>query len=195
MMAADGGGGGAGQPVIDQIANFTADAAKQAVVMQGSATNLVSAAGGGFKLDPAAAASLAASCRESLDYLEAIKNDIQIVGQAPNLGTLPGVSDIASFTQSVGSDEQGIERAVASLVATLQQMEQAYLKASTNYQETNDQVADAMKSFALQNPNLASAPTSAQPATSSGPDFNPTPASSATPPAQKSTSSGPNFSL
>jgi hypothetical protein len=45
----------------------------------------------------------------------------------------------------VATDPQGMVQAMASLQATLQQMHDAYIQASTNYQETNEQIADVLK--------------------------------------------------
>jgi hypothetical protein len=121
----------------------------QAAQMDGSAGNLLNAAGGGggggFKLDPAAAAALAASCQAAIDKISDMGLDLGFIQQAPKLGTLGGAQAVASYTQNVATDPQGMLHAMQSLSATLTQMQQAYIKASTNYQETNDQVADILK--------------------------------------------------
>lgn len=132
-----------------KLASGTGTAADQATVMDGSAANLVSAAGNGFRLDPAAAKALATSCAESVEILESVRQHLSTVAGAPSLGTLPGVSQIATFTQHVASDPQGIVHAVASLQSTLAQMRSAYEKAAGNYEQTEHEVADAMRNFRL----------------------------------------------
>lgn len=119
----------------------------QAAKMDGSAANLVKAAGGsgGFKLDPAAAAQLAAACQTAIDHIRDMENDLGIIKQAPTLGTLQGAQAVANYTQNVATDPQGMVQAMQSLQATLIQMHDAYVQASTNYQETNDQIADVLK--------------------------------------------------
>jgi hypothetical protein len=119
----------------------------QAAQMDGSAANLVKAAGGsgGFKLDPAAAAQLAAACQTAIDHIRDMTDDLSIIEQAPKLGSLQGAQSVASYTQNVATDPQGMLQAVQSLQATLLQMHDAYIQASTNYQETNDQIADVLK--------------------------------------------------
>lgn len=132
-----------------KLASGTGTAADQATVMDGSAANLVSAAGKGFRLDPAAAKTLAVSCAESVKILESVRQHLTTVAGEPSLGSLPGVSQIATFTQHVASDPQGIVHAVASLQSTLAQMQSAYEKAAGNYEQTEHDVAAAMKNFQL----------------------------------------------
>ncbi|HEY4022702.1 MAG TPA: hypothetical protein VGM75_28680 [Pseudonocardiaceae bacterium] len=132
-----------------KLAAGTGTAADQATVMDGSAANLVSSAGGGFQLDPASAKALAVSCGESVKILNSVQQHLTTVAHQPSLGSLPGVSQIASFTQSVAADPQGIVRAVASLRSTLTQMQSAYEKASADYEQTEHDVAGAMKNFQL----------------------------------------------
>jgi hypothetical protein len=128
----------------------------QAAKMDGSAGNLVKAAGGGFKLDPHAAASLAAACQAAMDKITDMQGDLTNIQQAPQLGTLTGATAVANYTQNVATDPQGMVQAVQSLNATLQQMHDAYIQASKNYQETNEQVADILKKI---DPNHAQATT------------------------------------
>jgi hypothetical protein len=132
-----------------KLASGTGTAADQATVMDGSAANLVSAAGNGFRLEPAAARALATSCGESVKILESVEQHLATVANQPSLGSLPGVSRIASFTQSVANDPQGVVRAVDSLRSTLAQMQSAYEKAAGNYEQTEQEVADAVKKFQL----------------------------------------------
>jgi hypothetical protein len=130
--------------VVGALGNLTSPAG-QAAAMDGSAGNLLSAAGsGGFKLDPQAAAALAASCQEAIDEISDLVIDLETVQQAPNLGTLSAAQEVSAYTQNVAIDGQGIVQAFSSLNATLQQMHDAYVKASTNYQETNEQIAEIM---------------------------------------------------
>jgi alpha-D-ribose 1-methylphosphonate 5-triphosphate synthase subunit PhnG len=157
--------------------------ATQAAKMDGSAGNLLKAAGGGgsggFKLDPQAAASLAASCQAAIDKIDDMQFDLSNIGQAPNLGTLTGAQAVATYTQNVATDPQGMVQAMDSLKATLQQMHDAYVQASTNYQETNQQVADILTKI---DPDYAKAHSGKAPATpsnattsskpGSGPNFN-----------------------
>lgn len=155
--------------------------ASQAAQMDGSAGNLVKAAGGsgggGFKLDPKAAANLAASCQAAIDHIREMQGDLMIIQQAPKLGTLQGAQAVASYTQNVATDPQGMVQALNSLNATLQQMHDAYIQASTNYQETNQQVADILNKI---DPGSAISPSS-------------TPSGNATP-VTANPNSGPHFS-
>ncbi len=143
----------------------------QAAQMDGSAGNLVKAAGGGFKLDPAAAASLAAACQAAMDKILDMQGDLINIQQAPNLGTLAGAQAVANYTQNVATDPQGMVQAVQSLNATLQQMHDAYIQASTNYQETNEQVADILKKIdpGYQPPTTGASSTPSN--TGNGPHF------------------------
>lgn len=132
----------------DQVA-VSQGTGSQAAQMDGSASNLLKAAGGGgsggFKLDPAAAAQLAASCQTAIDHILDMEADLSIIQQAPKLGSLQGAQTVASYTQNVATDPQGMLQAIQSLRATLLQMHDAYVQASTNTQETNDQIADVLK--------------------------------------------------
>jgi hypothetical protein len=142
-----------GEPVAlveqrDQAA-VSAGTGSEAAKMDGSAGNLVKAAGGGgsgsFKLDPAAAAQLAAACQTALDHIRDMTDDLSIIEQAPKLGSLQGAKTVADYTQNVATDPQGMLQAIQSLQATLIQMHDAYIQASTNYQETNEQIVEALK--------------------------------------------------
>lgn len=149
-MLDEGGGGTAPAPVPD-IAQALAklDAGKgtindQATVMNGSAANLVAAAGTGFTLDPEAATALIASCEEALRVLsEVVAQTAEVIGQAPKLGGTKGARTVSSFTQNVAGDSQGIVRAVNNLQGTITQMRDAYQKAVANYQDIEQQVADS----------------------------------------------------
>ncbi|HEX3781047.1 MAG TPA: hypothetical protein VHX38_15405 [Pseudonocardiaceae bacterium] len=132
-----------------KLAAKSGTAADQAAVMDGSAATLVSAAGTGFKIEPAAATALAISCGDSIRTLEAVQVHLRTVTQAPKLGALPGVPEIASFTGNVGSDHQGIEKAVNSLMSTLTQMQTAYENAAKSYQNVDQEVNDAVSKFKL----------------------------------------------
>lgn len=130
-----------------KIASGTGTAADQATVMDGSAANLVSAAGSGFKLDHEAAVTLATSCGESLAILNSVQQHIGTLQRAPKLGSLPGAPGIATFTRDVATDPEGIAKAVQSLQATLEQMQTAYEKAAANYEQTEQDVKDALSKF------------------------------------------------
>jgi hypothetical protein len=132
-----------------RLAAGNGTAADQATVMDGSAANLVSAAGTGFKIEPEAAIALATSCGESIRMLEEVQFHLRTVTQAPHLGTLPGVQEIATFTGNVGGDKQGIHAAVQSLMSTLGQMQTAYENAAKSYQNIDDEVKDAVSKFKL----------------------------------------------
>jgi hypothetical protein len=139
----------------------------QAAKMDGSAGNLVKAAGGGFKLDPHAAASLAAACQAAMDKISDMQVDLQAISQAPSLGALSGAQAVANYTQNVATDPQGMVQAVQSLNATLQQMHDAYIQASKNYQETNEQVGDILKKI---DPGHSSTPAGTTPAATPKPN-------------------------
>jgi hypothetical protein len=124
--------------------------ADQATVMNGSAANLVNAAGTGFTLDPAAATALIASCDESLDILLTISEDLRLVQETPRLGGIKAAQDVATFTQKVASDPKGIAKAVSDLQGTIAQMKQAYQKALGNYQAIDQQVSDTVNKLAAE---------------------------------------------
>lgn len=151
MEISPGDGAAPAVPNINQaLANLqsgTGTIADQATVMNGSATNLVAAAGTGFKLDPEAATALIASCEESLDVLNSIGADLQMVREAPKLGATKGAQTVSTFTQKVASDPQGIVEAVKSLESTVWQMQQAYQKAVANYQAVEQQVSDSVNTL------------------------------------------------
>jgi hypothetical protein len=119
----------------------------QAAQMDGSAGNLLATAGKGFTLDPQVAANLAAACQTAMDHISDMQIDLRVISEAPKLGTLTGAQTVATYTQNVATDPQGMLQAMQSLNATLQQMHDAYIRASTNYQETNEQVADILKNI------------------------------------------------
>lgn len=143
----------------------------QAAQMDGSAGNLVKAAGGGFKLDPHAAATLAAACQAAMDKISDMQGDLVNIQQAPKLGTLTGATAVANYTQNVATDPQGMVQAVQSLNATLKQMHDAYIQASKNYQETNEQVADILKKIDPNHAPPTTGTTSAPSNTGNGPHF------------------------
>jgi hypothetical protein len=128
-----------------QLQLRTAEINKQAAAMQVSAQNLKAAAGTGFHLEPEAAATLIKSCQDSLHELETLQRHIQTISQKPQLGETPGAKVIAPFTQDVATDPQGMVPAITHLQGTLQAMEAAYRKASTNYQETEAIIAASLK--------------------------------------------------
>src|SRR5262249_44454410 len=127
------------------ITKGTGTAADQLAVMDGSASNLVTAAGTGFKLDPQAAATLIKGCDDALDELNVARMHASDLDNPPQLGTLSGAQTVSTFTHNVATDSQGIGPALESLQGTILQMKQAYIKASTNYQETEQAIADMMK--------------------------------------------------
>ncbi|HEY4453934.1 MAG TPA: hypothetical protein VGN81_06440 [Pseudonocardiaceae bacterium] len=152
--------------------------ASQAAQMDGSAASLVKAAGssgaGGFKLDPAVAANLAAACSTAMEHIRDMEGDLTTIQQAPNLGTLQGAQTVANYTLNVATDPQGMLQAMQSLKATLQQMHDAYIQASTNYQETNTDIANILNKMDGGQSNAAAPGTTTTPATSnpnSGPHF------------------------
>jgi hypothetical protein len=118
---------------------------KQSQQIQSSAKGFAAAAGKGFKIDPTAAATLINSCRNSLDELNGLQQHLSSVTQAPQLGQTPGAQVVAPFTQNVATDPQGIFPAIQNLMKSLQDMIQAYSKASTNYAETEALVHQSMR--------------------------------------------------
>jgi hypothetical protein len=145
-VAQDNSGDGFFQPVDNVIQEMSRSLADQAKAMSGSAGNLVAAAGTGFKLDPEAAATLIKGCRDALTELDHAAAIATALDAAPQLGTLAGAAQISGFTQQVATDDSGIVVAVHRLRATINQMMSAYQKASTNYQETEQMIADMLKS-------------------------------------------------
>lgn len=134
---------GEGQPV--ELAARMELVSKQAVQIQSSAKSFAAAAGKGFHIDPTAAATLINACRTSLDELNALGIQTQELRQAPQLGQTPGAQVISPFTHNVAMDPQGIMPAIQNLTKTLQDMIQAYQKASTNYAETEALVQQSMQ--------------------------------------------------
>jgi hypothetical protein len=124
---------------------FMHEFVSQTKAMSGSAGNLIEAAGTGFHLEPDAAAILIKACQDSIKELDRLTSDLRNLEQAPRLGTLPGAVIVSEFTQRVATDHQGMIQGVHQLRATLVQMEQAYQKASTNYQETEQHLTDMLK--------------------------------------------------
>jgi hypothetical protein len=116
--------------------------------MVGAAGQMLSAAGSGFKLEPEAAATLIKACKDSLEDLRHMSQRIRYLDRTPPLGNTPGAKVVAPFTQQVatgGASGPGMLETIKNLQTTLNQMMQAYEKASTNYQETEQDIADAMK--------------------------------------------------
>jgi hypothetical protein len=140
---------GAGQPAQpEQAAVQMADrvqlVVRQAAQIQSSAKSFAAAAGSGFHIEPQAAATLIKSCTDSLDELSKLQQDLMRVGQAPKLGTTPGAQVVSPFTQNAATDPRGVQPAIENLQQTLHDMIQAYKQASTNYEETNALVQQAM---------------------------------------------------
>jgi hypothetical protein len=129
MLEEDGGGGAA----LDAQVNLIN---KQAAQIQSAAKGFASSAGSGFHIDPSAAATLIKACLDSLDVLDGLDAEVATVGQAPKLGRTPGADVVGPFTQQSGTYPHGIAPAVDNLKATLNDMMDAYKKASTNYEET-----------------------------------------------------------
>lgn len=126
------------------LASGTGTLGDQSTVMNGSAANLVAAAGTGFKLDPEAGAALIASCDESLKVLSGIDFDVLNARNAPQLGGTKTAVSVADFTQRAASDPQGIAEAIQNLKGTISQMRQAYQKAVANYQAIEQHVTDSV---------------------------------------------------
>jgi hypothetical protein len=120
----------------DSAHDLAQQLAAQSEAMSGSAGAFVQAAGTGFQVTPEAAAILIKACQDSIDELDGLHRELDTLTQAPKLGTLPGALEASRFTQRVATDEQGIIVAVANLKATLIQMAEAYRRASTNYEQT-----------------------------------------------------------
>jgi hypothetical protein len=64
--------------------------------------------------------------------------------EAPQLGETDYAKRMSSFTRNVALDQQGIVQGVASLQATLLQMERAYQQAFGNYRDIEQQISDSM---------------------------------------------------
>jgi hypothetical protein len=127
------------------IQQRTAELNQQSAQMRASAQQLSAAAGTGFHLEPEAAAILIKSCQDAISELEGLDHHLLVISQAPKLGQTPAARVVAPFTQSVATDAQGIVPAIQNLILTLNAMEAAYRKASTNYQETEAIIADSLK--------------------------------------------------
>lgn len=143
MVVEDPGGGAVpAQPVMLE-ARIEAIGV-QAQQIQKSASSFAAAAGKGFHIDPQAAATLINACRDSLNQLGQLGSHLYTLDQAPQLGQTPGANVVAPFTHSVVTDPQGIGPAIKNLQNVLQDMIQAYQKASTNYQQTEDIILQSM---------------------------------------------------
>lgn len=128
-------------PQAQQFTQVNAGAAQ----MAGGAQAFKAAAGTGFHVTPDGAAILIKSCMDALDEVARIDRHIHTVSQEPKLGQTPGANVIAPFTARVATDEQGMRPAITSLRQTLNDMIDAYRKASTNYQETEAIIARSMQ--------------------------------------------------
>lgn len=144
-MVVDPGGGSVPVTAEAMVARQMAVVSQQAVQIQSSAKALAASAGKGFHIEPQAAATLINACRDALDQLGQLAYHLFTVSQVPQLGQTPGAKVVAPFTQSTATDTEGIQRAITNLQHTLQDMIQAYTKASTNYTETEALVQQAIK--------------------------------------------------
>lgn len=142
-MLIDSPDGGAATPVA--LEARVESVVKESAQIQGAAKSFAAAAGQGFHIEPQAAATLIKSCTDSLNELSRLQQDLMKVGQKPMLGDTPGAKVIAPFTQNAATDPQGIQPAITNLQKTLQDMIQAYQKASTNYAQTEELVQQAMR--------------------------------------------------
>jgi hypothetical protein len=137
--------GGSAEVTGVQLEQRIAVLSTQAQQIQRSAGSFAAAAGKGFHIEPQAAATLINACRDSLNQLNDLQQHMQTVSQAPRLGQTPGANVVAPFTQSVATDSHGIFPAIQNLTTTLQDMIQAYQKASTNYQQTQEIIEQSMR--------------------------------------------------
>ncbi|HEX3648390.1 MAG TPA: hypothetical protein VHV49_08175 [Pseudonocardiaceae bacterium] len=163
-MFIDGGGGATAPPpnIAQALAKLQAGQGTindQATIMNGSAANLVAAAGTGFTLDSEAATALIASCDEALKLLSNAEQNVFRVQEAPKLGGTKGAQTVSSFTHKVASDSQGIAHAIQNLQGTIAQMRDAYKKAVANYQAIEQQVTDSVHKLG-QEVRQQNAPTS-----------------------------------
>jgi hypothetical protein len=143
MVVEDPGGGAVPvQPVMMEARIEAIGVQSQQI--QKSASSFAAAAGQGFHIDPQAAATLINACRDSLNQPGQLGSHLYTLDQAPKLGQSPGANVVAPFTHSVVTDPQGIGPAIKNLQNVLQDMIQAYQKASTNYQQTEDIILQSM---------------------------------------------------
>lgn len=143
MAVADSGGTAATPELM--VARQLDTVARESVSIQSSAKALAASGGKSFHIEPQAAATLINACRDALNQLEEMQMHLYKISQAPQLGRTPGADVVAPFTQQAATDHEGVQQAVTNLKSTLQNMIQAYTKASTNYTETERLVSDAMK--------------------------------------------------
>jgi hypothetical protein len=127
------------------VARQIAVVSQQAAQIQNSAKSFTANAGSGFHIEPQAAATLIKACTDSLRELDELQLHVERLKQAPQLGETPGAKVISHFTQQVATDPRGILPALDGLKATLNDMIAAYRKASTNYAETEEFLAQSFK--------------------------------------------------
>jgi hypothetical protein len=144
MVLVSEDGGGTVEPV-QMLSARIATVSKESAQIQSSAKSFAAAAGKGFHIDPEAAATLINSCRDALDQLTDAARHLDTVSEAPQLGQTPGAQVISPFTQGAAVDVNGIRPAITNLQKTLQDMIQAYKKASTNYAQTEELVQQSMR--------------------------------------------------
>lgn len=147
MIEVPAGGAQPAQPEASavQMADRVQMVVRQAAQIQSSAQSFAASAGSGFHIEPQAAATLINACRDSINELDQVQTHLRSLQQSPPLGETPGAKVVAPFTQSVATDPQGIYPAIQNLVKTLQDMIQAYQKASTDYAETEAIVQASMR--------------------------------------------------
>jgi hypothetical protein len=138
-------GGGEAAPAQAELVARVQQVNAEAVQLKSSANSFAAAGGKGFHIEPQAAATLINSCQKSLDELNLLQSKLFNLEQPPPLGVSPVAKLVSPFTQKVAVDSEGIFPAIQNLISTLQDMIQAYKKASTNYAETEALVQQGMQ--------------------------------------------------
>lgn len=137
-------GGTTAPESLDMVREQVVSITNQAAALQTSAKSFAADAGKGFKIDPEAATTLVMSCHDSLNKLSQLQEYLDKVAQSPPLGTTPGAKVVAPFTAQTATDQHGMQPAIKNLQQTLTDMMQAYKKASTNYEQTEQAVNAAI---------------------------------------------------
>jgi hypothetical protein len=136
VQLADDVGGPIGMTALGAQAQQMADSAKKL---------LASAQAGGFGFQPEAADTMIKALRDSIDDLDKLDQDLDIVSRAPQLGRTPAAVVVGPFTQLVAIDEQGIVRAVKNFRQMMVDMIAACEEAKNHYTQSDTSTAHHLR--------------------------------------------------
>lgn len=97
------------------------------------------AASGQFAVDPEGARKIAKAYQAMTDRLSTMRERLQLVSQAPKLGTGPYAKQVSEFTTKAASgDDQSFEAALDALESICATAAKAYERAAKNYDEMDE---------------------------------------------------------